>query len=205
MAGIWSLPKVYEESDLRVRTLQFTLRRHIHDLHHLHGCVSSSSAKALLLKNHNWWLISRPKARLGDSEALETGLADTTRERRLIFTGGPAAPILASNRNRLNSFSNSNAKFIEIWQLQSECWRSNLLNRAPAAWNHGCFSQSPKFASRYFLTQYFLLKRGDGNASFPWNPNISISYLVSIVVWVNFQFISKFDYQILEFSNGSGM
>ena len=54
LLGFDDFVKVYEESDLRVRTLQFTLCRHIHNLHHLHGCVSSSSAKALLLKNHNW-------------------------------------------------------------------------------------------------------------------------------------------------------
>lgn len=205
MVGIWSLPKVYEESDLGWG---------LFSLHYADTCtiyaifmavsISSNSAKALLLKNHKWWLISRPKVRLGDSEALEIGLADTTRERRLIFTGGPAAPTLASNRNRLDSFSDSYVKFIEIWQLQSECWRSNLLNHAPAAWKHGCFSQSPKFASQYFLTQYFLLNRGDGKASFSWNPNISISYFVSILVWMSFQFVSKFEYQILEFSNGSG-
>lgn len=60
--------------------------------------------------------------------------------------------VLASNWNRLNSFSDSNPKFIGIWQLQSECWRSSLLNDVPVAWKQECFSQSPRFTSQYFST-----------------------------------------------------
>ena len=63
--------------------------------------VFSNSGKALLLKNHNQQLIFRPKERLEDFYALEIGPADTTSERRLIFTGGYSVPFLASNWNRL--------------------------------------------------------------------------------------------------------
>lgn len=134
MIGIWSLPKPMKRvtEGWRLFSLHYADTYTIYTIL-MAVSVSFNSEKALLPKNHNWWLISRPKARLGASDPLETGLADPTRERKLIFTGGPAAPILASNRNRLDSFSNSNAKFVEIWQLQPECWRSNLLNHAPVA------------------------------------------------------------------------
>lgn len=94
----------------------------------------------------------------------------------------------------LGSFSNSNPKFIETWQLQSECWRSNLLSDPLVAWKQECFSQRPEFTYRYFFTQYLLLNSNDGNTSYSWNPNIIISYFASIIV-------QNFDYQLLELSN----
>lgn len=166
MAGIWSLLKVYEEW-LKRRTLQFTLRRHIHTSTIFTAVsVSSSSAKALLLKTTTGDWSAHRKRDWGTRRHWKQVWQTRLGKEGSFSQVGLLPQFCISNRNRLDSFSNSNAKFIEIWQLQSECWRSNLLNRAPAAWNHGCFSQSPKFASRYFLTQYFLLKRGDGKCQF---------------------------------------
>lgn len=132
MIGIWSLPKPMKRvtEGWRLFSLHYADTYTIYTIL-MAVSVSSNSGKALLPKNHNWWLISRPKARLGASnqQVWQTRLGKESS----FSIGGPAAPILASNRNRLDSFSNSNAKFVEIWQLQPECWRSNLLNHAPVA------------------------------------------------------------------------
>lgn len=120
------------------------------------------------------------KSETGDSEALETGLAETRLRKEGSFSQWACCPRpWLVTRNRLDSFL-LNAKF--MGGNSSLSAEEAITKPCPTAWNHGCFSQNQGICISVFLDSVFLLKRGDGNASFSWNPNISISYLVSIVV-----------------------